>query len=195
MFYSSVNFKYFLNPSHHWNVSYSFFPNDTDIGFKLTALICSRMAGEFQDFWRARFIFVDFKVWRSSVFIFFQTPTKWVKPFPHDISCVSEYGGERLGGGSVGVSALWWGPLTMPPFHRWAVHRARPTSCPSLPPKLSSIPYRIPPSGASGMKGGCRGGCRGRGGSPPLMFSLGTGCCLFDFQWKQHQRLQFEQIV
>lgn len=57
-----------------------------------------------------------------------------------------------------------------------------PTSCPSLPPKLSSIPYRIPPSGASGMKGGCRGGCRGRGGSPPLMFSLGTGCCLFDFQ-------------
>lgn len=39
-----------------------------------------------------------------------------------------------------GVSALWWGPLTMPPFHRWAVHRARPTSCPSLPAQLYSLP-------------------------------------------------------
>lgn len=34
-----------------------------------------------------------------------------------------------------------------------------------------------------------------REGSPPLMFSLGTGCCLFDFQWKQRQHLQFEQIA
>lgn len=43
-----------------------------------------------------------------------------------------------------------------------------------LPSQFSSIPYRIPLSGASGMGG--------RESAPPLMFSLGTGCCLFDFQ-------------
>lgn len=86
------------------------------------------------------------------------------------------------------VSALWWGPLTMPPFHRWAVHRARPTSCPSLPVQLHSLPDPSVWCEWYGREWG-------REGSPPLMFSLGTGCCLFDFQWKQRQHLQFEQIV
>lgn len=28
----------------------------------------------------------------------------------------------------------------MPPFHSWAVHRAQPISCPSLPVQLYSLP-------------------------------------------------------
>lgn len=113
--------------------------------------------------------------------------------FPHDISCgyacvsvcVWAVEGKRRAGGGAGVSALWWGPLTMPSFHRWAVHRARPTSCPSLPVQLYSLPD---PSVWCKWYGR-------EGGSLPLMFSLGTGCCLFDFQSKQRQHLQFEQIV
>lgn len=69
---------------------------------------------------------------------------------------------------------------------------------PGLPPAPPSLP-----NSALFLTGSLRlvqvvwrvGAGGGRGGSPPLMFSLGTGCCLFDFQWKQHQRLQFEQIV
>lgn len=91
------------------------------------------------------------------------------------------------------VSALWWGPLTMPPFHRWAVHRPWPTSCPSLPVQLYSLPD--PSVWCKWYRREGEEGERGRLGSLPLMFSLGTGCCLFDFQWKQHQHFQFEQIV
>lgn len=56
---------------------------------------------------------------------------------------------------------------------------------PSLPPAPPSLP-----NSALFLTGSLRlvqvvwrvGAGGGKGGSPPLMFSLGTGCCLFDFQ-------------
>lgn len=103
--------------------------------------------------------------------------------------CLCVCGGKSPGGGGWGVlrsvhpdetrsqSLLFTdGPFTGP---------ARPSAPPS---QFSSAPYRIPLSGASGVGGGGVGAL-------PLMFSLGTGCSLFDFQSKQRKHLQFEQIV
>lgn len=68
-----------------------------------------------------------------------------------------------------------------------------PSLPPHLPSRLRSFPYRIPTTPVCSERRWVKGE-RG-GGAPPLMFSLGTGCCLFDFQSKQHKRLQYKQIV
>lgn len=102
--------------------------------------------------------------------------------------CLCVCRGKRLVEWKVGVaevSAHWWSALTKPPFHRWPVHRAGPAFCTSLSVQLRSLPD---PSVWCER-------CRRRRGALPLMFSLGTGCSLFDFQSKQRKHLQFEQIV
>lgn len=90
-------------------------------------------------------------------------------------TAVCVYGGKRPG---------WGGSVHSDEAHsQCLLFTAGPFTGPGLPPappsQFSSIPYRIPLSGASGMERGRAGGSEG---SPPLMFSLGTGCCLFDFQ-------------
>lgn len=118
--------------------------------------------------------------------------SKWVKRFPHDNSCVCicvcVYGGKGWGGEG----------------QRTLMRHTHNASFSQMG-RSQALAYLLPlpPSSALFLTGslclvqvvweGVGGG--GRLGSPPSMFSLETDFCLFDFQWKQHQHFQFEQIV
>lgn len=91
------------------------------------------------------------------------------------------------GHGGGGWGWLRWAPHPLNEAHSQSfLFTDRPASCTFLTVQLHSRPD---PSVW------CERRVGGEGGSPPLMFSLGTACSLFNFQSKQRQHLQFEQIV